>query len=163
MGCAAWFRARCALDSAQSCDCLGCTTPAGLSRGRLADIERGNAIVPAQALLLYRPLVRALRGARAPTATAARAGMADDLFAVDDAAGVEQGGEKDKSSSADGGAAAGHMDKAEQQEEKVASGSDDKPVAIKGGGVEVSLDKAEKFVMWAPCASLPAMSRLGAA
>jgi hypothetical protein len=98
------FGRKASRNTAQSCDCIGCTTPAGRSRGRLADIERGNAIVPAQALLLYRPLFRALRGGRAPTAAVAWAGMADDPHAEDDAAAIAQGGEGTQSSSCCGGA-----------------------------------------------------------
>ena len=133
-------------DTAQSCDCIGCTTPAGRSRGKLADIERGNAIVPAQALLLYRPLFRALRGSRAPTAAVAQTGMADDPHAEDDAAAIAQGGAGVQSSLCCGGAAEGHMGAAEQQAKETA---DDEPVAKRGGGTEVSLGVAEEFVMWA--------------
>ena len=56
---------------AQSHDCSTCTTPAGRSRGRVADIERGNVIVPAMALLLYGPLARAASWARSKHGTAA--------------------------------------------------------------------------------------------
>ena len=45
---------------ATSHDCVSCRTPGGRSRGRVADIERGNALAPPQALLLYVPLVQAV-------------------------------------------------------------------------------------------------------
>lgn len=81
---------------AKSCDCMGCTTPTGRSKGRVDDIERGNAIVPAQALMLYRPLVRAIVRKRAGGALPhglACAGCLDDAYAEDDAVVVVHGGD----------------------------------------------------------------------
>ena len=74
---------------AKSCDCGGCTSPAGKPRGNVGDIERGNAIVPAQALLVYRPIIRALvrRAAGQPAGTQPR-GAPIGAPAVASAAGI---------------------------------------------------------------------------
>lgn len=73
------IQCECIVEPGNECDCIGCTTPLGRSRGRVGDIER--AIAPAQALMLYRPLVRAIaryRSAGVPGSSAACVGYLDD-------------------------------------------------------------------------------------
>ena len=69
--------------TAQRCTCPTCTTPAGRPRGRVADIERGNVIVPAQALLIYGPLIREIdrhASSGAASADARQAAIAVELI-----------------------------------------------------------------------------------
>ena len=62
-------------------DCPTCTTPGGRSRGVVADIERGNVIVPAQAMLIYGPLIRAIANHGNPSSDGARSAAAFAAFA----------------------------------------------------------------------------------
>ena len=122
---------------ALSCSCSGCTTPTGKSRGRLAEIERGNALVPAQALLLYRQLIStmvAMESGAELGNMAVWTGCADDPDACDDAVVEAHGGE------------GVHEPQGEGASDKAAGGEDDEVITTARDSGDLTLSAATSLV-----------------